>query len=178
MDIQGYQKLSTRTFQLGRDLETDLADYTLGILTEAGEAFDVLKKHLYHGHEMDVGRFVVEAGDVLWYVCAVCSKLGIQVEPAYLFSPLREDYALADYPVRFFKDALVLHDVAIKHARSPSAQKVKTAKRFAELLILNIEIVCGRFGVSLSQALEMNVQKLRTRYPEGFSSAASIGRAV
>lgn len=81
--------------------------YALGIAGEAGEVADLLKKHLFHGHELDRAKLTKELGDVLWYVAA-------------------------------------LSDV---------------------------------FGLRLSDVATVNVDKLRKRFPTGFSSTDSIKRA-
>ena len=39
----------------------------------------MVKKHLYHGRELDQQRLAEELGDVLWYVAAVCSSAGLNM---------------------------------------------------------------------------------------------------
>jgi NTP pyrophosphatase (non-canonical NTP hydrolase) len=38
--------------------------------------------------------------------------------------------------------------------------------------------MCAALGTDLDAVMEMNVQKLNARYPDGFSSAASLNRAA
>ncbi len=40
-----------------------------------------------------------------------------------------------------------------------------------------VAALCSKLDVSLSEVMERNIAKLRTRYPEGYSSAASKVRA-
>lgn len=61
-----------RTFVLSRTnpsltREQQLANSALGLVAEAGEAADVIKKHLFHGHTLDRDKLVKELGDVLFY---------------------------------------------------------------------------------------------------------------
>lgn len=78
MDLNQYQReaLMTAVYPLDRDLE-----YTvLGLCSEAGELAGKLKK-VIRDNDGDLSSEHVrqmrdEAGDVLWYVAAVCDALG------------------------------------------------------------------------------------------------------
>ena len=83
-----------------------LAAYGLGIAGESGECADIIKKHIGHGHPLNVEKLKLELGDVLWYVAALAH--------------------LIDMP--------------------------------------------------LSEIAQANLDKLRKRYPNGFSTEASIAR--
>ena len=45
----------------------------LGLNGESGEIADLIKKHLYQGHDLHREKLIEELGDVLWY-CALMSK--------------------------------------------------------------------------------------------------------
>ena len=107
MNLDDYQVKAARTAKLDAEPQVTLAVLGLGLTGEAGEAADLIKKHVGHGHPLDVEKLEKELGDVLWYVAVTAWQLGI---------PL------------------------------------------------------SRIGVK-------NIEKLWQRYPHGFSSAASIGRA-
>jgi len=85
-----------------------LINGALGITGEAGEVADMIKKHVFHGHGLDMDALVKEIGDVCWYVALLCTAI----------------------------------------------------------------------GVDLKSVMEKNIEKLTTRYPEGFSEEASINRVV
>ena len=79
----------------------------LGLCGESGECSDMVKKHLFHGHDFDKEHFAKELGDVAWYL------------------------------------AISAHSI----------------------------------GYDLETILQMNVDKLRNRYPEGFDAERSLHRA-
>lgn len=54
-----------------------LSNIGLGLNGEAGEVGDLIKKFLYHGHELDTNELILELGDVMYYVCWLCLELGI-----------------------------------------------------------------------------------------------------
>ena len=55
----------------------ELAIFGLGIAGEAGEVADLLKKHLGHGHALDVDKLRKELGDVLWYTAMIAHRHGL-----------------------------------------------------------------------------------------------------
>lgn len=63
-----YQRAAMRT----APQKLSLAEAALGMATEASEAADVLKKHLFQGHPLDTEKLKKEMGDALWYMAYVC----------------------------------------------------------------------------------------------------------
>lgn len=61
-----------------------LINGVMGLCGESGEVMDLVKKHLYQGHELDGERLVEELGDVMWYIAEVANYLGMDLgEVAY-----------------------------------------------------------------------------------------------
>lgn len=77
--LNEYQQHANRTASAlsGRDA---LAAFGLGVAGEAGEVADDVKKHLFHGHELDKAKLKKELGDVLWYVAAIATSNGLTLE--------------------------------------------------------------------------------------------------
>ena len=73
MNADEYQELSTRTLTQ----DGNLVPLVLGLVGESGEVADQIKKFLYHGHDLDESKLAGELGDVLWYVAALCTRLGL-----------------------------------------------------------------------------------------------------
>lgn len=77
--LEAYQRLAMRTRNpsvVGRDMGINAA---LGLVGEAGEFADQLKKELYHGHTTDDDKLERELGDVLWYIALACEYLGVSM---------------------------------------------------------------------------------------------------
>ena len=106
MTINEYQKLALTTLNPALAEKDVLINGVMGLCGEAGEAIDLVKKHLAQGHELDKEKLAKELGDVAWYLA----------ETAYAI------------------------------------------------------------GYDLETILQMNIDKLRARYPEGFSAEKSISR--
>jgi NTP pyrophosphatase (non-canonical NTP hydrolase) len=72
-----YQKLAMRT---ANEKCRTLGNAGLGITGEAGEAADIIKKHLFHGHELDKDELIKELGDVAWYLAETAYALDVSLE--------------------------------------------------------------------------------------------------
>ena len=99
-----YQKLAMTTLNPALTQKEVLCNGVMGLCGEAGEAIDIVKKHLYHGHDLDREALIKELGDIAWYLAETATAL----------------------------------------------------------------------DVSLEEILQRNIEKLRRRYPEGFSTEASL----
>ena len=108
MDLNEYQKHAARTIRPGLVGTRLMTNAALGLTGESGEVAELIKKHLFHDHPLDTQKVMKELGDVLWYIAAMATAV----------------------------------------------------------------------GVTLDQVGQMNVDKLRLRYPDGFDSNKSINRKV
>lgn len=72
-----FQKESTRTAVYQKQKSIDGLTYAvLGLVGEAGELANKLKKHLRVGSAVDNDVLADELGDVLWYISAVANEIG------------------------------------------------------------------------------------------------------
>lgn len=72
---------TTLTFSQAR-----LALYALGMAEEAGEVAGEVKKHIFHGKELDPVKILNECGDELWYLDRMLSELGWTMEDAMSYN--------------------------------------------------------------------------------------------
>jgi NTP pyrophosphatase (non-canonical NTP hydrolase) len=76
MDMNEYQALALRTAS-NTGPDRLLLNGVMGLCGEAGECIDVVKKHLFQGHELDRAKLIDEAGDCLWYLAVLASALDV-----------------------------------------------------------------------------------------------------
>lgn len=57
-----------------------LINGVMGLCGEAGEAIDIVKKHLAQGHELDRGKLLKELGDIAWYLAETAYALDSDLE--------------------------------------------------------------------------------------------------
>lgn len=80
MLINEYQKAALRTEGASAESHSRLLNGLMGLNGEAGEAIDLLKKHLFQGHDLDVEHMAKELGDVAWYLAVSADAIGYDLE--------------------------------------------------------------------------------------------------
>lgn len=161
--------------------ENEISVYALGLAGEAGELIDLLKKHWGHKHELDVEKLKKEAGDVFWYIAALAHQFEISldsVSPRLLGPRPPRQGPIQSYALRLANcvgnTARVLDAYWTSHFPPHDIQR-PLRQRLQQVFIV-LERITEHYGLSLSEVLTANVEKLRKRYPDGFSTEASVNR--
>ena len=74
-----YQQKAMRTASESTESELIL-NGVMGLNGEAGECIDIVKKHLFQGHELNQGKLLDELSDVMWYVAITCQGIGTTLD--------------------------------------------------------------------------------------------------
>ena len=80
MNINEYQKLAMTTLNPELSKKDVLINSVMGLCGESGEAIDVVKKWLAHGHELDKEHLKKELGDIAWYLAEAATALDMDLE--------------------------------------------------------------------------------------------------
>ena len=104
MKINEYQELAMRTLNQKLDKKDVLINGVMGLCGEAGEAIDIVKKHLAQGHELDKEKLIKELGDVAWYLAETAYALDIDLETVF---KLNIEKLKRRYPEGFEKEKSV-----------------------------------------------------------------------
>lgn len=77
MNANDYQRAALRTDTKGKGFEINgrLLNGLMGLNGESGECIDILKKHMFHGHDLDREHLAEELGDVAWYLAVSAAAL-------------------------------------------------------------------------------------------------------
>lgn len=73
-----YQAQTMRTAE-DQYAEKSLAEAALGLTGEAGECVEIIKKHIFQGHDLETDKLIGEIGDVLWYAALLARVLGVSL---------------------------------------------------------------------------------------------------
>ena len=103
MTLDDYQRDALRTV----NGEPQLAMVALGLTGESGEFADIVKKHLFHGHDLDKDKAIKELGDVLWYVAVAAKTLGVSLEDV---AQINVDKLRKRYPDGFAQNRSINRD--------------------------------------------------------------------
>lgn len=80
MTVNEYQTLALTTLNPRLDKKDMLINGVMGLCGESGEAIDIVKKWLAHGHELDRSALAKELGDIAWYLAETAAALDIPLE--------------------------------------------------------------------------------------------------
>ena len=98
MTINEYQKEALKTESGMAKEYPRILNGLMGLNGEAGEAIDILKKHLFQGHELDTAHMAKELGDVAWYLAVSANAIGYDLET---IMQMNMDKLKARYPDGF-----------------------------------------------------------------------------
>ncbi|MBQ8201112.1 MAG: nucleoside triphosphate pyrophosphohydrolase family protein [Clostridia bacterium] len=79
MNVNEYQKEAMTLLNPSLTEKDVLMNALMGLCGESGEAIDIMKKHLYQGHELDRVKLIKELGDIAWYLAEAATGLHIDL---------------------------------------------------------------------------------------------------
>ena len=80
MSPNEYQALALRTASTNLNPLSQLLNGVMGLAGESGEAVDLVKKHVFHEHDLDCEHLAKELGDVAWYLAVTAHVIGYDLE--------------------------------------------------------------------------------------------------
>lgn len=82
MDFNDFQKNCVRLLSPETTVTelTQLINGALGVTGEGGELADMVKKHAFQGHALDVEKVKKELGDILFYVATAADAVGVTLQ--------------------------------------------------------------------------------------------------
>lgn len=63
--------------------KAELLEGLMGLNGEAGECVDILKKHIFQGHNIDREHLASELGDVAWYLALSAYAIGYDLDSIF-----------------------------------------------------------------------------------------------
>lgn len=113
MDIKTYQEEARRTTA---PLESELMNslhYISGVVTEAGELLDVLKKNIAYGKPIDYVNMKEEVGDLMWYIINLCDLYNWNIEE---IMETNINKLRIRYPEKFNSEKAINRDLSAERA--------------------------------------------------------------
>ena len=108
MTINEYQNAALRTAQTDKLTASELLlNSALGLCGESGEVADIIKKHRFQGHDLDLDHVAKELGDISWYLAVGAYAIGYDLETIL---QMNVDKLKARYPNGFSTDRSLHRD--------------------------------------------------------------------
>ena len=83
MTVNEYQTLAMASLNRELNQKDILINAVMGLCGESGEAIDLVKKHLFQGHELDREKLAKELGDIAWYLAEAATALDVPLEEIF-----------------------------------------------------------------------------------------------
>lgn len=188
MDWNNYVALAMRTNKPMSRKDGQMHALTM-LMSEYGETADLIKKIAVDGIVVTRNEYVKEIGDMLWCLAKLCyvDNLCLPIAELDDFQTVCEDFAIEDLYgvgnvcVRY--NAFVLLATRIGQIGSMYQHGLQDGSMDTEKLVVllfnaltEIGIMCGADGITLSECADKNIEKLKKRYPQGFSEERSRNR--
>ena len=83
MTVNEYQKLAMTMLNPALTEKDILINSAMGLCGESGEAIDIVKKHLFQGHDLDKEKLAKELGDIAWYLAEAATALNMDLDDIF-----------------------------------------------------------------------------------------------
>ena len=80
MNIKKYQELAPNTLNNDLNYTMQLLNCVCGLAGESREVADIIKKHMFQNHILDVDHIEEEIRDVMFYICNLATLLELNME--------------------------------------------------------------------------------------------------
>jgi NTP pyrophosphatase (non-canonical NTP hydrolase) len=176
-DILEYQGLAARTCPTLEGEGMDQRHMNLGVITEIGEALDIFKKYMAYNKPMDLVNLGEELADISWYIVNKCRFENLLINDD--FAIVLEDtkdllenrmFSVSDLPKETKSEAILTLILATYCA------PVNTLFNSPIIQLGMLHHVASWFDLDFFQCLTNNIDKLKVRYPERFTSEAAQNR--
>lgn len=171
-----YQKLAMRTCNISEDQPLNRLYHA--VFEMAAEAEEVVEVLLQHPNLEHLKR---ELGDCAWGVAEACTALDVDMAVSILLP-----CEIASWLSSIDTDTVDCATGMLIHAASMCGIAQKTFQGHAvdrdmmtqelQRYFLNLVDICELKGFEIDDVLTTNIEKLKARYPEGFSTERSLHR--
>ena len=83
MTVNEYQKQAMALLNPELTQKDILVNAVMGLCGESGEAVDIVKKHLFQGHDLNQEALKKELGDIAWYLAEAATALDVPLEEIF-----------------------------------------------------------------------------------------------
>lgn len=181
MKFEQYLIESARTHQ-SEGKRRDLLHCASGMVTEAGELIDPFKRAMFYKKELDVVNVIEEVGDGLWYIAIACRIFNLNLDLSqennqyYKTNKIKQiqtEEGLMEFMLNFNE---YVNKLAMKIVRVSEFNESKFDIDCFIDVIQEMNLIGEIFNFNLELAMDVNINKLKKRFPNKFNCEDAITR--
>lgn len=181
MKFEQYLIESARTHQ-SEGKRRDLLHCASGMVTEAGELIDPFKRAMFYKKELDVVNVIEEVGDGLWYIAIACRIFNLNLDlnqennqyyKTNKIKQIQTKEGLMEFMLGFNE---YVNKLAMKIVRVSDFVDIKFNIEYFTDVIQEMNLIAEMFNFNLDLAMEVNINKLKKRFPNKFTYEDAITR--
>lgn len=162
------EKTLSHEFHCG-DHQTELMLHaTMGILTEFEELLD------NHQGQEDKVNIMEEVADIFWYLAIFARQYDIEMPHQDMMNHMGKD----ELVIASIKQTLKVLDVLKKKLFYNKPIDHEMVKFTTNYVIVNMRSYLWQHNIDMKDALERNIEKLKARYGDKFTSEKAINRDI
>lgn len=179
MDLNEYLTHCKRTSRNVLTIEEKLSNFTLGLVGEVGEVFLLFNKE----YKPKIVEIEKEIGDVLWYTTGLMDLYADFTDLNHVLSyRLRSNKLMYYYDIKtktinineilanmILDGTFIADETKKKVFHNKTVDVIRIIGTLADIYFL-CENLLACFNLTIENTLIKNVEKLKLRYPDGFSS--------
>lgn len=177
LTLRQYQELALVTKPTSTSLTEDIQHSGFGLVTEIGEIVDAYKRQKFYGKPLDKVNLLEEIGDVLWYL--VVGLYGLEngqptevtdIEDLGDISPLTTGFLLGR--LSHYSSNVLLYSSGFDDQQAYENYLMQDFK----LVLTLLRVLCVKEDLDWEKAKELNIAKLKARFPTGFTQHEALNR--
>ena len=167
MNYKEFQEKSIRTLARLDSNKSDLAHMVLGICTEISE----LEEAVHKGDTVGIGE---ELADMQWYI----SNYNNLLNREYVQNDSLNTDDISTLINLLYSQCSLLQDLVKKYLAYNKPINSITETSLLDNIDSTILSIYNKYGISVSECMEKNINKLKERYPEKFDEDCAINRNI
>lgn len=171
MNWKEYLELSEKTLSTQfhcDEKEQRLLHAVIGVLTEVEELLD---NHI--GDEQDFTNMLEEAGDITWYLAIIGREMDLDYPQLIVKTKNDNPMKLV---LKIVKNTCKLLDMLKKKLYYNKPIDENLFKTITSLVMLDVSDYMNTYDIDIEKSFDVNIDKLRARYGDKFSSERAINR--
>lgn len=143
-----------------------------GLVTEIGEIVDAFKRQEFYKKPLDLINLKEEVGDMLWYVALGYTGLGRCMDENNLILDSVEE-PWENNSTEFLLKKIAHHSSCVF---SYYDEECVSIDYDLPRIVTYLHYLALRYNFTLEEACSLNIEKLRKRFPNGFTEYDAINR--